>query len=74
MKRRTVKDRSVKDSTGTGCPLTYWQLPVIVITEGLMQERPGAVTRSDVSFHFEDDRQAAEHFGGCGLLKPGHRM
>jgi len=27
----------------------------------------GTVTRSDVSFHFEDDRQAADHFTGCGF-------
>lgn len=27
----------------------------------------GSVTRSDVSFHFLDDEQAAEHFAGCGF-------
>ena len=27
----------------------------------------GAVTRSDVSFHFENDQQAADHFTNCGF-------
>ena len=27
----------------------------------------GSVTRSDVSFHFLNDQQAAEHFTGCGF-------
>ncbi|HKK55456.1 class I SAM-dependent methyltransferase [Marinobacter sp.] len=27
----------------------------------------GAITRSDVSFHFRDDQQAAEHFSSCGF-------